>query len=210
MKLKYFASNMAALGVNLLFVSLLFTFLGCRLPGGSGNTNNQIGPQNTTAPSADVLHPGDMINIRFSDVPNPPLGVDTRIREDGSILLPYNVHVEAGGKSVTQLQEDIQNAYVPKFYKRLTVIVASEQRYYTVAGQVRMPGPKPYLGETTVLSAIASAGDFTDFANRRNVKVTRASNNRDFVVDCVEAQQDQSKDPQIYPGDRINVPRRWY
>ncbi len=58
-----------------------------------------------------------------------------------------------------------------------------------------------------VTQAIQSAGDFTDFADQREVRVIRA-NGRVEIVDCKAALEDPSKDLPVYPGDNIVVERR--
>ena len=73
-----------------------------------------------------------------------------------------------------------------------------------MGGEVRQPSRQPYVGRITVTQAIQSAGDFTDFANQRKVRVIRA-NNKVQIVDCEAALEDPTKDALIYPGDRIVV-----
>ena len=69
---------------------------------------------------------------------------------------------------------------------------------------MRQPSRQAYIGRITVSQAIQSAGDFTDFADQRKVRVFR-SNNKVQIVDCKAALEDPSKDLLIYPGDRIVV-----
>ena len=117
--------------------------------------------------------------------------------------------VQAAGKKRGELEDEIYRLYVPNLYKRLTVKVGSEGRVVHVRGEVKIPGRVQYLGDMTVLRAIAAAGDFTDFANRRKIKVTRANGQR-IVVDCIKAQQDPEKDLPAYPDDLIDVDRRLF
>ena len=95
-----------------------------------------------------------------------------------------------------------------KLYKNLTVTILTQARYYYVSGEVRKPGPEPYLGETDIIKAISAAGDFTDFASKRSVRVTRADG-RTEVVNVRRAIDDPQYDVPIYPGDKIVVKRRW-
>ena len=90
---------------------------------------------------------------------------------------------------------------------RLTVTVSSPQRVFYVGGEVKQPGRQLYVGETTVTKAIQAAGDFTDFANHKKVKLIR-QNGEVVTVNCVKALQDPTSDPAVYPGDQIQVPRR--
>lgn len=158
---------------------------------------------------ADVLRVGDPITITFTGVSDPPPKFDERIKADGMISLPLvKQPLKAAGKTRGQLEEEIYRLYVPNLYVRLTVKVNSEGRYFHVRGEVRSPGRFQYLGEMTILKAVASAGDFTDFANKRGVTITRAG--RKISVDCEKAQKNPQHDVAILPDDLIIVPRRFF
>ena len=129
------------------------------------------------------------------------------VTEDGTITLPYIGAVHAAGLTSGELQNEIHDLYVPKYYTQLTVNVSGQQRVYYVGGEVKQPGRLLYTGETTVTKAIQSAGDFTDYANRKNVLLIR-SNGQRIKVNCVKAAQDPSLAPPVYPGDQILVHRR--
>lgn len=129
------------------------------------------------------------------------------IKEDGTITLDYIGPVKAAGKTPGELQNEIHNLYVPKYYVRLTVTVSSQDRVFYVGGEVVKPGVFQYLGETSVTKAIQAAGDFTDFANRGKVSLIRA-NGEHIKVNCNKALENPSLDPPVYPGDQIRVPRR--
>jgi protein involved in polysaccharide export with SLBB domain len=160
--------------------------------------------------TSDRLHVGDLVNIIFSGVQDPPAPSHTeRIKDDGHITLPFIAPIEAAGKTRSELQESILAAYVPKFYTHLTVVVGSENRFFYVKGQVKNPGRYPFAGEMTTLKCIAAAGDFTDFAKKSGVEVTRANGKKE-KVDGVDAQRDPNKDLPIYPDDLIYVPRRYF
>ena len=91
---------------------------------------------------------------------------------------------------------------------RLNVSVHAEGRYFYVDGYVKIPSRQPHQGELTVLKAIAAAGGFNEFANKKKVLLTRA-NKQQFTVDCVKALKDPRLDLPIYPGDKITVPQRY-
>ena len=132
---------------------------------------------------------------------------EERIKEDGTITLQYIKEIKAEGKTTGELQREIHDAYVPTYYKRLTVTVKTDRLLYYVQGYVRQSGRQEYLGPTTVLKAIASAGDFNEFANRKKVRVTRKDGSWQ-VVDCIKAAKNPSLDIPIFPGDKIDVPLR--
>lgn len=203
----------SVVGLALVVTSVALT--GCQ----TTHTNNEI-PFSSVPDGEDMPSTGyaeeamrfakdDLVIVTFVGPENlgpiPPH--EERIKEDGTITLPLINSIRAEGKTTGELQRDIYNAYVPSFYKRLTVTVKTDRLLYFVQGQVRQSGRQEYLGPTTVLKAIASAGDFTDFADRKKVVVTRKDGTR-VVVDCVKAGKKPSLDLPIFPGDKIDVPNR--
>jgi protein involved in polysaccharide export with SLBB domain len=164
-------------------------------------------PMGSGAGESAVLAKGDRVKVVFSGLQEPPLPHEEQIKEDGNITLPYIGAVKAEGKTTAELQKEIHDKYVPTHYKHLTITVSTDRRVYYVQGQVRASGRQEYLGTTTVLKAIATAGDFTDFANRKRVVLTRADGSR-IIVDCVKAAKDSNYDLPVFPGDKIEVPMR--
>ncbi|HVR36493.1 MAG TPA: polysaccharide biosynthesis/export family protein [Methylomirabilota bacterium] len=159
--------------------------------------------------SSELLRPGDALLVVYRDIPMPPAPEQeqVQVRDDGSITLHLGQRFQAAGKSLSQLEEDIRDAYVGKFYQRMTVTVHAGDRMFTVDGAVRQPGRFPYQGQMTVLRAITTASGFTDFASRRKVEIIRANGEREFV-DCLEARDNpREKDLEIFPGDYIFVPQ---
>lgn len=177
--------------------------------GGAASTGTSTAPgDRSPAASMDSIRVGDPLLIEFSGAADAPPKVVERLKEDGLIHLPFlRDSIKAVGKTRSELEQEIQKAYVPAFYRRLTVKVAVEGRFFTVAGEVRMPNRYTYLGEMTILQAIAAAGDFTDFAARSRVEVIRAGN-KPIRVDCNAAARDASKNIPIFPDDYIKIPRR--
>jgi len=156
----------------------------------------------------DRLRVGDRVTVKFSGTPDQNLQTHEQvIKDDGTITLPYIGEVKAVGKTLGELQKEVHDRYVPDYYKRLTVNILGEQRVYYVGGQVRSPGRQMYIDATTVTKAIQSAGDFTDFAAKRRVELTRADGKK-FIINCEKAAKDPSLDLPVYPGDKIHVPQR--
>ncbi|HWH72365.1 MAG TPA: polysaccharide biosynthesis/export family protein [Candidatus Sulfotelmatobacter sp.] len=157
----------------------------------------------------DKLNAGDLLNITFSDLPTPQLPLEQRIKDDGSITLLLNQTFKAAGKTRGELEKEIRDRYVPRYYINMTVSVVQqkETQFYFVGGEVKQPARQVYISRITVLKAIQSAGDFTDFAKRSKVVLTRA-NGRTVTIDCGKAQHNPTLDLEVYPGDKIWVPRR--
>lgn len=162
-----------------------------------------------TAPSPQRVgrfRVGDVVTVTFSGIEPPPAPHEERIKEDGSITLAMIGSVIASGKTTGELQKEIQDRYVPKYYLRLVVTVKSPDQVYFVGGEVRAPSSKLWFGEITVTQAIQSSGDFTDFANKKKVQLIRADGTT-IIIDCKKALRDPSVDPKVMPGDKIHVPR---
>ena len=164
-------------------------------------SNKQIIPE---VPSSDLLEPGNPITISFSGLSTVPVPFTCRIREDGTITPPYlNKQIKAAGLTIGALEQFLEKEYVPDIYRTINVTIRTADRFYFVGGEVRQPSRQPYIGRITVSQAIQSAGDFTDFADQRKVRVFRGAKVQ--IVDCKSALEDPTKDILIYPGDRIVV-----
>jgi polysaccharide export outer membrane protein len=106
------------------------------------------------------------------------------------------------------VSKDIRDLFTVKkqMYKRLSVNVQVLGRTVSVGGEVRATGSFPFEGGMTVLKAVNRAGGFTEYANRREVRVTRI-NGQQITVDCKAAMKKPELDLPLYPGDRIEVVR---
>jgi polysaccharide export outer membrane protein len=157
------------------------------------------------------LHVGDTVSIIFSGLPSddyPPQ--EKPIKGDGTITLLDIGRVQAAGKTPGELEDAIHDLYVPRFVKHLNVTVKTAgDRVYFVRGEVKAPGRMLYTGGITVSKAITSAGDFTDFANRGKVYLTRADGKR-FKLNVNRILAGKDPDPPVYPGDQIEVYKRMF
>ena len=156
------------------------------------------------------LHIGDVVSVTFTGLPETVEPLDKPIKEDGTITLPDVGRVKAVGKTIGELEDAIHDLYVPKVYLHLNVTVkTSSDRVYYIRGEVRAPGRLIYAGPITVSKAITSAGDFTDFANRSSVILTRSNGDR-FRLNLNKILAGDQPDPPVYPGDQIEVGRRLF
>jgi protein involved in polysaccharide export with SLBB domain len=195
---------------GLLFSTCVLTgvlLTGCDSTSGGANSSTVASP----TPEIARFQVGDTVIVAFSGLPSSdPMqtgGHEAPIKEDGTITLPYIGPVLAVGKTVGELQTEIHDLYVPKYYLNLTVSVASSDRLYYVGGEIKGDGKQLYVDGTTVTKAIQSAGGLTDFASH-NVWLIRASTGQRIHVDYDAALQNPADDPPVYPNDQINVPKR--
>ena len=198
--------NVLFVRLNLLLVAALLSLglAGCSTTDNSG-AMNPPGPE-TDNGGLPRLHVGDTITIIFSGLPVEVLPQEKPIKDDGSITLPDVGRVQAAGKTPGELEDVIHNLYVPAIYKHLNVTVkTTSDRVYFVRGAVNRPDRFVYSGPITVTKAIASAGDFNEYAN--NVQLIRA-NGQHFKLNADAIINGKAKDPPVYPGDQIVVERR--
>jgi polysaccharide biosynthesis/export protein VpsN len=164
---------------------------------------------NSPGPEPQMFRVGDSLMVTFTDTPTVIPPFEEKIKEDGTITLTLNQTFKADGKTRGSLEKEIRARYVPDYYKYMTVTVKQQEStsWYYMNGEVRSPARQIYNSRITVLKAIASAGGFTDFANKKKVKLTRVDG-RTQTVNCVKALDNPRLDPEVYPGDTIHVPRR--
>lgn len=157
----------------------------------------------------DVIRIGDTLKVSLT-TPGETGGTtdkDLLVGSDGTVNLYLLGPSKAGGVKFSDFERAVQQEYIAKkYYRQVTVTVKPGDRFYTVAGEVKAPGRQVYVGQTTVLRAIAVCGDFNEFANRRRVEISRADGKRE-IMDCKKAIQDSTYDRPLCPGDHINVPR---
>ena len=188
-------------------MGLLTLFLtGCEMF--KGRSEQYPKPSAANSTNSLALRPGDRVKVDFvgAGITIPPR--EEQVKEDGTINIEHIGAVEVVGKTARETEKLIQSKLVPDFYRSMTVTVTPLEQVYTVGGQVNRPGSQIYNGTTTVIKAIQSAGDFTDFANRRNIQITRSNGTIEFV-DYEEATKRPSKNIEIFPHDSIIVDRRF-
>jgi protein involved in polysaccharide export with SLBB domain len=134
-----------------------------------------------------IVEDGDDPNENPRDVRKPAFFVT----DSGDLEVPYIGRVPAENKTCRQLAAEIKAALEKEYYYQATVIIAvdvmtkaTHGRVYLV-GAVRLQGAVEMPGDEslTLSKAILRAGGFTDYADRRHVKVTRKG---DSVKDAVD------------------------
>lgn len=144
------------------------------------------------------------------------------VLQSGGIELPYVGRFPAIGKTCRTLAREIKAELEKDYYHRATVIITVDEltrsrgRIY-LFGAVRVPGPQEIPSDEvfTLSKAIMRAGGFADFANKRQVKVTRKVAGGDDkpkilvrnVGDVIE-KGETKEDIDLEVGDIIYVPSR--
>jgi polysaccharide export outer membrane protein len=197
--------TLVRIGALSCFIFTCVLLIGC---GGGGGAMPTSGPAGLPPGYAnDIIRVGDKITIQLSGVPDPGYYMEKQIPPSGDITLPLLTQAFiASGKTTSQLAQEVTDAYKSqKIYTNPVVTILAEERYITVGGDVRSPANVAYRPDLTLIGAINSCGGFTEFANRRSVRVIRGKDV--FYIDCIKAAATPGADPALYPGDSIYVPR---
>lgn len=113
-----------------------------------------------------------------------------RIDDAGMIELPVIGRIYLLGQNIDQSKRTIQKA-VDEYLKDATVIVKLANFEITVLGEVNRPGLFPIMKDNiTIYDALAMAGDLTDYANRKKVKIVRTEDNKKKIynIDVTDQQ----------------------
>jgi polysaccharide biosynthesis/export protein len=186
----------------------------------SGATASAPRPAPTTTPpsrtnaasnSADYrLAAGDKLRIEvYKDT---QLSQSLQIRPDGKITLPLVGDVPAAGRTSVELRDAIAGALEEYIAKPVVTVIVTETtpQVVYVTGEVNKPGALPVAnGQMSIIQAIAMAGGFTDFANKKDIRVLRksATGMQTLRFNYKEAIEDESRrEPlPLLPGDTVIV-----
>ena len=106
------------------------------------------------------------------------------VRPDGGISYPLIGEVQAAGKTVDELREEITKRlekFVPDAAVSVTVLKTGSQRIY-VLGKVTKPGEFPVGRNVDVLQALSMAGGLTPFADQNGIRIMRREGDRQSVL----------------------------
>ena len=162
---------------------------------------SQTGGSNSAAVLDDKhkLAIGDRLSFRITEDEEDPKPLF--VTDSGDLEVPYIGRVPAENKTCRQLAAEIKTALEKEYYYQATVILAvdvmtkSHGRVYLV-GAVRLPGPVELPSDEvlTLSKAVLRAGGFTDYADRRHVKVTRkGASGNDAMANDAAAKTDMAK-----------------
>jgi protein involved in polysaccharide export with SLBB domain len=168
-----------------------------------------------------LLAIGDRLSFRIVEDEEEPRSLT--VMDSGELEVPHIGRFNAVGKSCKQLAKALKAELEKEYYYQATVVVAvdsmarSRGKVYLV-GPVRVPGPQDIPSdETLTLSkAILRAGGFSDFADKRNVKITRKAADgihEDHItvdVSAILEKGQTASDVPLLPGDLIYVPERLF
>lgn len=156
------------------------------------------------------MRTGDKITIRLSGVPDEGYIKEVQIPESGDITVPLLTRsFHAVGRNASEVAAEIATTYKSeKIYTNPDVTIIPEERFVNVGGDVRGPSRVLYTSDLTLLSAINACGGFTEYANRKAVRILRGQ--QVIQVDASAASRNPGTDPSLRAGDQIYVPRTMF
>ena len=165
-----------------------------------------------TAPQDDSyrLGPEDVLDI--SVWKEEGLKKETVVRPDGAISFPLIGDVQAAGRTVSEVRDEIGkrlSRYIPEPTVSVLVLRVASNRFYVI-GRVNKPGDFAIGRYVDVLQALALAGGLTPFADPRGIKVIRKQDGKDVVLPfdfpAVTRGESLEQNIRLQGGDVIVVP----
>jgi protein involved in polysaccharide export with SLBB domain len=158
-----------------------------------------------------TLRRGDTIDLKIGGVPSNEIASVTgqyTVDGEGKVNLPYIGRVKIAGLAPGAAQTMIEGVYkAQKIYTNPNIVITMQalSRFVNVGGEVKSPQRVPFTPDLTVLSAINAAGGFSPFANQRKIRLLRGQ--RVTIIDVKKIRANPSRDVQLEPGDRVEVPQ---
>jgi len=130
------------------------------------------------------------------------------IEENGELGLPEIGMVRLAGLTVPEAENLIKER-LAGFFETPIVRIQMLNFHFTIFGEVNTEGRfTSYDTKNTIFDAIMMAGNLTEFADRKNIKIIRTIDNTSQViyVDPLDEEMLMAKNYFIQPNDMIVVP----
>ncbi len=202
------------------FLGLLAAGLALILGGCVTTTGTTTPPPTQSSLTKDVYRIGVDDIVQVSVWRNPELGITVPVRPDGMISVPLVGDVAAGGRTPSEVSEDIQEKLSTYVRDPQVAVILTDLRSHEylsrvrVTGAVRQPISIPFRPGMTVLDAVLAAGGVTEFAapDRSDLYRKNADETHTYPVrlDRILNRGDLSTNYPVSPGDVITVPERTF
>ncbi len=155
-----------------LLAFLLLSLGGCQ--------NGGMLPNPAGAFTPGILAAGDIVKLSFTGAPE--MNQAQKIRSDGKISLPLIGEVQAAGKKLSALQDELTGLYKPQLkVPEVVVTLESSTISVNVTGEVLKPGKIALDRPLTLLEAIMEAGGVTMEGSLKNVLVIRNVDGKQYT-----------------------------
>ncbi len=151
------------------------------------------------------IGPFDVLDISVFQVPD--LTKSVQVADSGTINLPLVGEVRVAGKTPNEVERDLTSKLGAEYLQNPQVSVYVKEynsQNVTVSGAVKKPGVYPIRGKTSLLQAVAMAGDF-DAGSDSSVLILRENGGKRMAArfDVSAIQKGQAEDPALQAGDQI-------
>ena len=152
--------------------------------------------------------PSDVLEVSVFQVAE--LSRTVQVSASGEFALPLIGTVQAGGRTVAELETEIASKLGEKYLQSPQVSVfvkeANSQRV-TVSGAVQNPGMVSLTGPTTLLQTVALAGGLSEAADARGILVFRTVKQQRMAAkfDLAAISAGKASDPMLHGGDIVVV-----
>lgn len=169
----------------------------------------------TTAPldvSRLALGPGDKLSLTVFYGSHSFQAAYT-LDGSGQISVPYIGAVEASGKTVERVRDDIRQRLADGYLKDPIVsltIAELNSLTLSVSGMVARTGAVKFTPGITITEVIAQAGGFTPLARKNMVRVTRILGGvkQTYRIPVERIAEGERPNFPMLPGDEVFVPER--
>jgi protein involved in polysaccharide export with SLBB domain len=158
------------------------------------------------------LQRSDVIEVKFRL--SPEFDQTVTVQPDGFIILDGAGDIKVEDKTLPELKEAIRRAYQGILHEPVITVALKDfvKPSFIVAGQVGHPGKYELRSDTTLVEALAIAGDLTTAAKHSQVVLFRHISSetveaRVFNVKQMLGSRNLEEDPHLLPGDLVFVPQ---
>jgi len=162
------------------------------------------------AAGAYLVQPGDVLTVTVWKEAD--LTGDVLVRPDFGLSFPLVGDLDAHGKTVDELREEI-TARLTRYIPSPVVTVAAKTvagNHIYVVGRVQKPGEYPMARDVDVMQALSLAGGATPFAAVNDIIILRRLSAGQIVLhfqyNDVARGQDLRQNILLQPGDTVVVP----
>jgi polysaccharide export outer membrane protein len=171
-----------------------------------------------------TLQPGDIVSVKISSLTDPKFnffadaerelkeGIDPSVSgfmldEEGFIELPVAGKIQLEGLTIEEAQDKVR-ILATNYLESPTVNLRLLSFHFTILGEVNIPGNyTTYSGRYTIMDAIGEAGDLTDVADRKRIKIVRYEQGKAkiYFMNLLAAESISSPLFYLKPNDLIYV-----
>jgi polysaccharide export outer membrane protein len=104
------------------------------------------------------------------------------VRPDGKVTMPLLGDLQAEGLTPERLAAQLREAlseYINRPEVTVSVYQVNSKKYY-ISGEVNRPGQFPLVVPVKVFDALANAGGFREFANKKDIVIVRGTQRLKF------------------------------